>query len=180
MEPKEIIRIGLENSQRVVKRTLDGLTSEELQWQPRPDANSIGLILLHMLRVEDSSTHVILQHKPQIWETGKWYEKMHKDIKDGGAHYSAEQVASFVVPPVADLTAYSEAVRSATLEYLQKQTPDDFSKNVTIPPPPGPPRPSPFGPNPTAGFMWQMLVTHLAQHAGEISYIRGLKRGLDK
>jgi len=84
MEMKELIQNGLENVKRGFDRTLDGLTPAELKWQPRPDANSIGLILFHSIRTEDSSIHM-LQGKLQLWESGEWYQKFHKAINDGGA-----------------------------------------------------------------------------------------------
>lgn len=180
MDVKQIIQSGLDTIQRTMNRTLDGLSPTEFKWQPRPDANSIGLILFHMLRIEDSSTYSLLQGKPQLWESQKWHLKMSKAVDDGGAHYTAEQVATFVVPPIPVLMSYAESVHKATFTYLKSLSSEEFNKKVIIPPRPGPPRPSPFGENPTAGFMWQMLVTHLAQHAGEISYLRGLQRGMDK
>jgi hypothetical protein len=45
MEMKDLVQNGLDNVKRTLDRTLDGLTAEELKWQPKPDANSIGLIL---------------------------------------------------------------------------------------------------------------------------------------
>jgi len=39
MEAKELIQIGLANVKRAIERTLDGLTSAEIKWQPKPDAN---------------------------------------------------------------------------------------------------------------------------------------------
>ncbi len=186
MEMKEFIQNGLENVKRGFDRTLDGLTPAELKWQPRPDANSIGLILFHSIRTEDSSIHM-LQGKPQLWESERWYQKFHKVINDGGAHYTAEQVAAFVVPDLKELLAYAEAVRKDTLEYLKGLKPEDFDKKVNMPPTPArmaipvgrpaPPRP-PF--NPIVGSRLLMLITHLSQHVGEISYIRGLQRGMDK
>ena len=186
MEMKEVIRDGLANTKRILDRTLESLTPVELKWQPRPDANSIGLILFHSIRAEDSSTHM-LQGKPQLWESEKWYQKFNKAINDGGAHYTAEQVAAFVVPDSKELLAYAEAVRKDTLEYLAGLKPEDFDRKVSLPPPPvpmatpvgspAPPRP-PF--NPVVGSILLMLITHLAEHAGEISYIRGLQRGMDK
>jgi hypothetical protein len=186
MELKDLIQNGLENIKRGLDRTLDGLTSEELKWQPRPDANSIGLILFHTIRTEDSFIHR-LQGKAQLWESEKWYQKFNKAIDDGGAHYTAEQVAAFVVPNMKELIAYTEAVRKNTLAYLKGLKPEDYDKEIKLPPPPAgatlpagrpaPPRPS-F--KPTIGTMLLMTMTHLAEHAGEISYIRGLKRGMDK
>jgi len=86
-----------------------------------------------------------------------------------------------------DLMAYAEAVRKQTLKYLKGLIPEDFDKKVDMPPPParmvtpsGSPAPSRPTFNLTVGLMLLMLVTHLSQHVGEISYIRGLQRGIDK
>ncbi len=186
METKEFIQTGLENVKRAINRTLDGLTPAELKWQPCPDANSIGLILFHMARSEDRFIQFLLQGKPQLWESEKWYHRLHKATDDGGNRYTAEQVAAFIVPELKDLQAYAEAVRKRTLEYLKDMTPEKLDNKVNLPPmgpPPkdatGKPRPSPFE-NATVGSMLSIALTHLAEHAGEISYLRGLKRGMDK
>jgi uncharacterized damage-inducible protein DinB len=188
MEAKQLIQSGLENVTRSVDRTLDGLTPAELKWQPRADANSIGLILFHMARSEDSFVQFLLQHKPQIWEEEKWCQKLDKAPGDSGSHYTSEQVASFCVPDLKNLREYSQAVRKKTLEFLKDMTPAKLDEKVDLPPmgpPPSatpggqaPPRRPPF--DPIVGSLLLMTVTHLATHAGEISYIRGLQRGMDK
>ena len=188
MEANELIKAGLENAKRITDRTLDGLTPEELSWHPRPDANSIGLILFHMARSEDGFLNHIIQGKKPLWETGKWYQKLNKDINDNGAHYTAEQVANFVVPDLKDIQAYADAVRKQTLKYLKDLTTEDLDRKVVLPPPPQPPKnadgttPPPHRPpfKNIIGILWLFTVSHLAEHAGEISYIRGLKRGMDK
>ena len=186
MEMNELIYHGLENVKRVFDRTLDGLTPAELKWQPRPDANSIGLILFHSIRSEDHLIHR-LQGKPQLWESEKWYQKFNKTIEDGGAHYTAEQVAAFVVPDLKDLLAYAEEVRKDTINYLKGLKPKDFDKKVNLPPPSVPmviaarkPYSSTTSFNPIVGSMLMHEVTALSEHVGEISYIRGLQRGMDK
>lgn len=189
MEMKELIQIGLANNKRSLDRTLDGLTQAEVQWQPKPDANSIGLILFDISRSEDASVQSRLRDKPQLWEAEKWYQKLGKDTKDTGGHYSAEQVAAFIVPDLKNLLEYAEAVRKQTLEYLKELTPADFDKKVNLPPmgpppvmPAGthtPPGPSPFR-DMTVGSFLMMNVTHFAQHIGEISYLRCLQRGMNK
>jgi hypothetical protein len=185
MEAKEIIKAGLDNSKRSVDRTLDSLTQEEVAWHPRPDANSIGLILFHMARSEDSFVNARIQSKPTIWESGKWYQKLNKPVNDTGSHYTAEQVSRFEVPELKELLAYTNAVRKQTMEYLKDLTQEKLDRKVEMPPipqsadgkPAAPVRP-PF--EPVVGSMFMFTVTHLAQHAGEISYLRGLKRGMDK
>jgi hypothetical protein len=190
MEAKVLIQTGLENVKRSIDRTLDGLTPAELKWQPRPDANSIGIILFHIARSEDSSIQSRLQRKMQLWESEKWYQKLGKSLNDTGGHYTVEQVAGFVVPDMKDLFGYAEVARKQTLEYLKNLTPGDFDKKVDIPPMGPPPRDIPTGMpsqprrspfrDMTIGSMLMMNVTHFAQHAGEISYLRGLQRGMDK
>jgi hypothetical protein len=59
MEMKDLGQNGLDNVKRTLDRTLDGLTAEELKWEPKPDANSIGLILFHMIGIKDSMVHRI-------------------------------------------------------------------------------------------------------------------------
>jgi hypothetical protein len=190
METTELIRIGLGNVKRLLDRTLDGLTPAEIKWQPRPDANSIGIILFDIARSEDASIQSRLQGKPQLWESEKWYQKLNKSANDSGGHYTAEQVAAFVVPNLKDLLGYSEAVREQTLEYLKDLTAGQLDKKVELPPM-GPPPTAPSAGTPnqprlppfrdmTVGSMLMMNVTHLAQHAGEISYLRGLQRGMNK
>ncbi len=138
MEAKEIIKAGFENSKRSVDRTLDGLTKEELSWHPRPDANSIGLILFHMARSEDTFVNARIQGKATVWESGKWYQKLNKAINDTGAHYTPEQVAAFVVPDMKDLQAYVDAVRKQTMDYLKDATPEKLDRKVDLPPMPHP------------------------------------------
>ena len=174
MNSIELLKGGLDSSTKNVERTLDGLTTEEINWHPKPDANSIGLILFHMARSEDSLINGLIQHKPQLWETGKWYEKLGKAVDDGGAHYTAEQVENFVTPDMKDLKAYSEAVRAQTLAYLDTLTPEKLDDKVEFP------EGSKMPFEPIVGVLVQLTVNHGVGHAGEISYIRGLKRGMDK
>jgi uncharacterized damage-inducible protein DinB len=183
MESKELIQTGLDGIKRAIDRTLSGLTVEEVTWRPRPDANPIGLILFHMARSEDSFVNSFIQGKPQVWETGKWYVKLNKAIDDRGAHYTAEQCIAFEMPDLKDLQAYSDAVRKQTQEYLNGLTPDELNRRVETPSSssgtqPAAPRRLPF--EPIVGVMLSFTVIHLAQHAGEISYLRGLQRGMDK
>lgn len=181
MENKELILTGLQNVKRGLDRTLDTLTPEELKWHPRSDANSIAIILFHMIRAEDSSIHTMIQGKLQLWESEQWYQKLNKSSTDSGSRYTAEQVAGFAID-VKELMAYGEALRKQTLGYLETIKPEDFDKKLNLPPMPPPPAGAPPRPafNFTVGTMLLMLVTHLSQHAGEISYLRGLYRGLNK
>jgi uncharacterized damage-inducible protein DinB len=170
MELKEYIRAELDGLERGIKRTLDTLTQDEVKWQPASGCNSIGLIIFHTARSEDSFIQGRLKEKPELWETGKWYKKLNVAEKEAGAHYTVEQVDAFPVPKLADLLDYYAAVRAQTLDYLKTMTPASFDKKIKMPY---------FGEITLAGI-FSLIVNHSSQHIGEISYLRGLQRGMDK
>jgi hypothetical protein len=169
MELKEYIASELDGLKRLSTRTLNTLTQEELSWRPACGCNSMGLILFHVARSEDSFIQARLQNKPQIWDSGKWYTKMNKAESETGAHYNADQVNTFSVPDLKLLMEYSEAVRAGTLAYLNELNPAEFDKKVKLP----------FGEFTVAG-VFSLVVSHTTEHIGEISYMRGILRGLDK
>jgi DinB superfamily len=169
MEVKEFIRLELDNAKRGISRALDGLTRQEITWRPCSGCNSIGLIVYHLARFEDSLIQNRLQGKPQIWETDKWYQKMSLPMEDVGAHYTIDLVNAFVVPELADIINYADAVREKTLDYLKNMQSDELSRQITML----------RGPMPVSGVL-VILIGHAFQHMGEISYLRGMQRGMDK
>jgi hypothetical protein len=187
MEAKALILNGFENVSRELNRSLNGLTPDELKWKPKPEANSIGYILFHMSRSEDFFFNCANPGKPQVWESEKWYLKFKRDLKDGGGHYTPEQYRAFVVPELKDLLAYSEGVRKSELEFLNSLNTARLDSPVNMPAPPPrhtpdgkiiPPGKPPF--EHVIGGVLFFSAVHLLGHAGEISYIRGLIRGMDK
>lgn len=170
MEIKDYVVVQLEGSKRNLNRVLDTLKPAELSWRPACGCNSIGLILFHVIRSEDSFIQVRIQNKPELWESGKWYEKMKLPATEVGAHYTADQVNAFQVPEFKDMMAYFEVVRQATLDYVKGLKADDFDKKITLPR---------FGEMTIAAIM-SIVISHMSQHIGEMSYIRGIERGMDK
>ena len=169
MELKEYLRLELDGLERGTKRVTDTLTQDEIMWRPGCGCNSIGLILFHVARSEDFFINGALQNKPQLWETGKWYKKLNIAENEAGSHYTEEQVNAFPVPQLADMMAYYTAVRQQTLDHLKSLTAAAFDKKVKLQ----------FGEFNVAG-VFSIIVGHTAQHVGEISYLRGLQRGMDK
>ena len=161
----------LHSLQEALTRALDGLTTQELSYQPDKESNSIGFILWHQIRAEDMMVIATLMEKQEEWETGKWAVRMgfDDDFKDNGWGYTAEQVSSFAVPNLEELIAYGKAVRSETETYISGLTPEGFDEVKT----------AMFG-EMTVGTLLTMLINELALHTGHITYIRGLQRGLDK
>ncbi len=168
MELKEYIKMEIEGLDRQFKRVLDGLTQKEIEWQPACGCNSIGLFLFHIFMAEDSFMNP--DKSKMLWETGKWYTKMGVDAKTETAHFkSADEVNAFKVPKLEKILAYGAAVRKQTLAALAKAKPADFDKKLKLP----------WGEIP-AVMMYSMVVGHATSHLGEMSYIRGIQRGMDK
>ncbi len=168
MELKEYIKMEIEGLARQEERVIKGLTQKEIEWQPACGCNSIGLMLFHTFKAEDSFMN---EDKTQmLWEKGKWYTKMGLDPKEDGAHFKdAEAVNAFKVPKLEKIMAYGAAVRKQTLAKLAKAKPADFDGTVKMP----------WGDFPKAAI-WSMIVGHATGHLAEASYIRGIQRGLDK
>lgn len=171
METNDFILDTLERVQGAVTEAVDGLSHEELTWRPRAEANSIGFILWHQIRAEDVMLHDWIQQKPQVWVTEKWYErlKLPENPHDDGWGYTAEQVAAFPVPELKDLMGYTEATRAQTVKYLKAAAADKLDQTLQ----------TPLG-ELTIGQTLAMLLCEITQHTGQIAYLRGLQRGLDK
>jgi hypothetical protein len=168
MDLKEYLKMEIEGLDRNFKRVTDGLTQKEIEWQPACGCNPIGLILFHIYKAEDSFTHP--DKTKSLWETGKWYTKMGLNAKEDGAHFkSPDDVNAFKVPKLATIKAYGAAVRKGTLAALAKAKPADFDKMVKMP----------WGEMPGV-VIYSIVVNHATQHLGEMSYVRGIQRGMDK
>ncbi len=170
MEIREFIQSALDRVKQATTRAVNGLSHQELTWRPGPECNSIGLILFHQARFEDSFVQGRIRGKSQVWDLEKWYQKLNMPVSESGSGYTAEQIAAFPVPELTDLMGYAEAVRAQTLEYLRDITKDEFNKTINMPR---------LG-DLTIGALFTIVVVHLAQHSGEISYLRGMQRGLNK
>jgi hypothetical protein len=161
----------LNQLQRTLDQALDGLTQEEITYRPGRESNSIGFILWHQLRVEDAMINAMLLNKPQLWESENWCEKLGfpAGSTEDGWGYDAGQLNAFKVPPLKEMVEYGAAVRKATLNYVSGLTPDRLAEVQT----------TPFGDMPVEGML-AMMTGELALHTGQIAYIRGLQRGLNK
>ena len=106
------------------------------------------------------------QGVPQVWEEGKWYERLDlpHDPQDVGFGWSAEQVDAFPRVRLGDLLSYGEAVRARTLDYLRNADYGIMGAIVTS---------DVFG-DMSVGNRISHLIVELAEHIGQIDYIRGL------
>ena len=170
MELSDLLKSGFGNVLRVLEYTLDGLSEEDLNWQPKPDSNSIGWLAWHLTRWQDVMVSG-LSGMEQVWTKDGWYKKFGRkaDDKDHGMGHKAEDLAGFKSPDAATLLGYQRAVLERNNGYFETVTPADLDKVFEG---------TPFDPPPTVGMMLMGTLSDGLQHAGQASYIRGLHQGM--
>ncbi len=164
MTLNEFIVDALDKENGFLMDALDGLGPEELVWQPAADANSIGWILWHMVRVEDMWIQFFAQFQTELWETEGWHEKFGLPTRDNGFGHTAEQVNNFPSVDLDEFLRYRASVRQATLVYLDTLTPDDMERV-----------PRERRPEMSLGAMFRQIIGEMYQHVGHIAYLRGLQ-----
>ena len=170
MERHELLISGYEGVLRALNYTLDGLTEEDLNWQPKPDSNSIGWLVWHLTRWHDVMISSFMEEE-QLWIKDGWHEKFSRpaDDKDHGLGHKAEDLAKFKSPDAATLLGYHKAVLERSKSFFPTLTPADLDKQVEN---------TPFKPPPTRGMMLMGTLSDSLQHAGQASYVRGLHEGM--
>ncbi|MDA8137725.1 MAG: DinB family protein [Desulfobacteraceae bacterium] len=170
MEIQRYIGTELSSSKMALGRVLQGLSQAELDWRPASGCNSIGLILFHMARTEDALVQGLLQKVAAVWDTETWHETLGLAKEESGSHYTVDQVNAFKVPELAKILAYYDAVRAKTKEKLRSMPVEAFDEKIMFP----------HVGEMTIGAFFAIIITHTAEHIGEISYLRGMQRGMDK
>lgn len=165
MTLNEFIEDALAKEHEFLIEAVHDLTPQEMAWRAGPEANPINWILWHMLRVEDMWIQFFIQNQPEIWERDGWRQKFGLPTRDNGFGHTPEQVAGFPVLDMPELLKYGEAVRAATLEYLNGLGPEDYHKV-----------PRQRRPEMSIGAIFRQIVGEFYQHQGHISYLKGLIR----
>jgi hypothetical protein len=175
MDIRELIVGSFEDYWARFDRAIEGLTSEELAWQPQPECNPISFIAWHMARVEDRFIQHFAKGKKELWVTNEWYTRFRLQPTDHGVHFTMDQVLTFPAISPDMLAGYLGDVRRATKAFLLELQLDDLD-NVPGRPvfPPNTPRESDKWP---MGRMFRQMFGELNQHLGQVDYIRGMIKG---
>ncbi len=156
---------GFDRVHELVPAVVEGLTSDDLAWRPDQDANPIGWLLWHLLRVEDD--HLAdLAGSEQVWTRDGWSIRfaLPYDESDIGFGQDSHQVGQFFVKDPTVLIGYDEAVHARTHEIVSRLTEADFERVVD----------DSYDPPVTIGARLVSVVNDTTQHIGQASYVRGL------
>lgn len=147
---------------------LEGLTAEELLWQPDPSANSIGWLVWHLARVQDDHLAGVARGlgRPvdQVWADWEGRYGLPYESADIGYGHSAQDVAAFDVGDSGLLLGYLAAVHERTAEVLGQVRDEELATVVDT-----------YDGEPiTAQVRLVSVVGDITQHQGQAAYLRGL------
>jgi uncharacterized damage-inducible protein DinB len=165
MDAKDILAEGLGRVPDLVHTAVHGLTAEQLRWTPADGANSIGWLIWHLTRVQDSHLAELLDAE-QIYLQGDWPAKFGRkpDPSDTGYGHRAADAAAVTPSSAKVLQDYYAAVHDRTLSYLRGLTDADLDRVVD----------EAWDPPVTLAVRLVSVIDDDAQHAGQAAYVRGL------
>ena len=169
----------LNDYRRRVHAATRNLSLDEIHWRPNQDSNSIGFIFWHVSRVEDRLVTWCIAHSEEIWIRNKWYVKMRLPQQSTGLGYSRSELAQFPKLTTFLLSEYFDAVRKNTNEFLANVHQDFFDSVPQRTPFPENSNASDYFKTFTVDRYFRQLIAEENQHLGQISYLRGLQKGLD-
>ena len=131
MDVMQLVAETLEEIDADLETALEGLTTEEVEWRPSDEANSIGFTLWHLIRAEDYWLSDFARKLPHIFERNGWVQRWGMAGAGTGAGYGKEELAAFVTPPMGELWQYGREVREQTLAYLTSLRASQFDDMPT-------------------------------------------------
>ncbi|UCB44068.1 MAG: DinB family protein [Dehalococcoidales bacterium] len=169
MEWNDLLSDGYNRIVDVLERVLNGLTQDDLNWQPHPDCNSIGWLAWHLTRQQDAQISSLMGEE-QLWTKDEWHAKFNRpgDPRDIGFGNTPEQVAAFESPEVDTLLDYNRAVVERSKGYFNALSKSDLDRELDE---------TRFQPIPTVGVRLVSIMDDSVLHAGQAAYVRGLRQG---
>ena len=168
MEVKDLVLSSLHESWEYLTKAVDGLSQDELTYTPGPECNSVVFIYWHLVRVEDMWINRFFLKEEEIYETGGWREKLGTPADDSGVDYTEENLRDWPEPELDVLNGYAGAVRKKTIDFVHSLTPEKLTEEIDI-----------IGKPVPIGVYLSHVITEIAMHVGQISYLRGVFRGIE-
>ena len=154
-----------------LNRALDGLSDDELSWRPTLESNTIDWMVWHMARVEDNLVNVVLQRRDPIWARDGWGERLGISYGGAGAGMTIDEIRAMGEIDVGRVMDYYRSIREETSNYFENvMTVEDLSRVIEH---------TNFRGWTGAGILGRLLCEE-AEHLGQIEYLRGMMRGMNK
>jgi hypothetical protein len=165
VQSRDLLEYAYAQVAETFRGTVEGLDAEDLNRRVAPDANPIGWLAWHLLRVQDD--HVAgAAGTDQVWTTHGWVDRFGLPVDAAATGYgmSSEEVAAVRVPAAELLLGYAEAVHARTAEFLRGLSDADLDRVVD----------RRWDPPVTLGVRLVSVLSDDLQHLGQAAYVRGL------
>src|SRR3954468_14727483 len=119
MDAGEVLIDAYGRLPELVRRAVRGLSPEQLRYAPAEGANTVGWLVWHLTRVQDSHVAELLDAE-QVYVTGDWGPKigLKSDASDTGYGDSAGQIGRVEPSSAQVLVDYYQAVHEKTVAYV--------------------------------------------------------------
>jgi uncharacterized damage-inducible protein DinB len=165
MRSRDLLLYAYEQIQDTLRRAVDGLDAGRLAARVGPEANTVGWLAWHLLRVQDD--HVAdVADREQVWTDQGFADRfgLPFDAGETGYGFSAEQVAAVRVASADLLLEYGAAVHAQTAAFLRGLSDEDLDRVVD----------TRWDPPVTLGVRLVSVLSDDLQHVGQAAYVRGL------
>jgi hypothetical protein len=153
---------------------VQGLTREQLRWQPEGHDTSILFALWHTYRAADELAHGMVMQRPSVFASQGWAERMPVEkigVNPFGNGGTREQIAALDID-IADVLVYAKAVGASINSYLASVSDEEAAEEIALPfftgVYPGVDRMS------RAETIAFFAIGHTAEHLGDVQFIKGL------
>jgi uncharacterized damage-inducible protein DinB len=148
-----------------VSAVVDGLSADDLSHRIAPEANTIGWLVWHLLRVQDD--HVAdVAGSEQVWTSKDWSWRFGLPFERDATGYGQTPDEVAAVSTTSELLAgYAADVVDATRSWLRDLTDDDLDRVVD----------ESWDPPVTLGARLLSVIEDDLLHLGQAQYLRGLR-----
>ena len=165
MDAKEMFLLALARTDMDLRKTLEGLTSDDLINQAAgPKSNPAGWLLWHLTMAQDN-IGARISGEERIWVTGSWHDKFGLPVSP--QPYTPDTVKEFDPNGLTTLMEFYDAVYARTQEWASQLIEEDFEREIPAPPnSTQPPR--------KVKELLAIILNDNIQHIGQIAYLRGM------
>ena len=165
MQSRDLLSYAYEQIQQTLRRAIDGLDADQLSRRVGPEANTIGWLAWHLLRVQDDHVADVADLE-QVWTAQGFAERFGLPFETSATGYgfTSDQVAAVRAESADLLLEYGAAVHAQTAQFLQGLSDEDLDRVVD----------TRWDPPVTLGVRLVSVLADDLQHVGQAAYARGL------
>lgn len=153
---------------------VQGLTAEQLVWQPDGHDTSILFAIWHAYRAEDDLLHGFVMQRPSVFASQGWAERLpvaQTGATPFGNGLSREQIGALRLD-IDTLLAYAKAVGASEMAYMDSITDAEAAVEVQLPFFTGVyPKVDVMSKAETIAFF---AIGHTSEHLGEVQFVKGM------